>query len=66
MLAIQCIKMYWTKENRTPKGSVMRKEYYFPEQIDSSVLLEPNESDCFVQKRFYSINHKQRGNPNAY
>jgi len=54
MLAIQCIKMYWTKENRTPKGSVMRKEYYFPEQIDSSVLLEPNESDCFVQKRFYT------------
>lgn len=53
MLAIQYIKMYWMKENRTPKGSVMRKKYYTPEKIDSSVILEPRESDYFIQKRFY-------------
>lgn len=53
MLAIQCIKMYWTKENRTPEGSLARKEYYRPGKIDTSVNLEPNESEYFVQRRLY-------------
>lgn len=53
MLAIQCIKMYWTKENRTPQGSVMRRTYYAPAPIDASVILESNDAECFVQRRLY-------------
>lgn len=53
MLAIQCIKMYWTKENRTPEGSVMRRAYYAPAPIDSSVILEPKDAEFFVQRRLY-------------
>ncbi|MBO5088436.1 MAG: hypothetical protein J6C01_07160 [Lachnospiraceae bacterium] len=53
MLAIQCVNMYWTKDNRTPKGSVMRKAYYAPTVIDSSIILEQNNMEYFLQKRFY-------------
>lgn len=53
MLAIQYIKMYWEKENRTPEGSVMRKEYYFPAEIHPSVVLEDEKSEYFLQKRLY-------------
>lgn len=53
MLAIQYIKMYWTKENRTPEGSVMRKEYYFPVEIHPSVILASDEAEYFIQKRLY-------------
>ena len=30
MLAVQIVKMYWKKENRTPEGSIMRRDYYKP------------------------------------
>ncbi len=53
MLAIQCVNMYWTKENRTPEGSVMRKAYYAPTLIDSSVALDKDNAEYFLQKRFY-------------
>lgn len=54
MLAIQYIKMYWTKENRTPEGSLMRKNYYKPDKIDSSVNLDGLDAEIFVQKRHYT------------
>ena len=53
MLAIQFIKMYWEKENRTPEGSVMRRVYFNPEKIDASVILASDGADCFLQKRLY-------------
>lgn len=39
MLAILQIKMEWTKESRTPAGSVMRQKYYEPLRIEEDVPL---------------------------
>lgn len=39
MLAILQIKMQWTKENRTPGGSLQRQEYYKPVEIEEGVNL---------------------------
>lgn len=39
MLAILQIKMEWTKESRTPGGSLQRQEYYKPMRIEEDVNL---------------------------
>lgn len=39
MLAILQINMQWTKENRTPAGSLCRKKYYNPVVIEDDVNL---------------------------
>ncbi len=39
MLAILQIKMEWTKESRTPAGSVMRQKYYEPLKTEEDVPL---------------------------
>lgn len=39
MLAIEKIKMSWTKRNRTPKSAVEREQYYKTKKIDDSVEL---------------------------
>lgn len=53
MLAIQCIRMYWEKENRSAKGAVMRRDYFKPVQIESDVKLKSEGCDYFFQKRWY-------------
>lgn len=39
MLAILQIKMEWTKESRTPGGSLQRQDYYKPVRIEEDVNL---------------------------
>lgn len=51
MLAILYVKMKWTKENRTPKGSKRRQKYYMPVMIESDVEL--SGSGIFVKKCNY-------------
>ena len=55
MLAILCIKMQWTKENRTPTGSKRRQEYYKPLLIEPDVAL--SGEGIFVKK----CNYLQQG-----
>lgn len=42
MLAVLCIKMIWDKDNRTPEGSLMRKQYFEPVMIEKDVSLQGN------------------------
>lgn len=72
MLAIQKIEMYWLKENRTPEGSVMRREFYKPARLKETVDL--NGNGIFVNERNYIQMDKvylatdyriQHGNPYA-
>lgn len=51
MFAIQSIKMYWEKENRTPQGAIMRRDYYKPARLDADVPL--NKNGIFVNTRNY-------------
>ena len=51
MLAILQIKMQWTKENRTPNGSVQRQKYYIPIKIEPDVTLSGN--GIFLKKCNY-------------
>jgi hypothetical protein len=53
MLAIQYIRMYWEKENRSPKGAIMRRDFFKPEQIDSNIKLGFEKCEYFLQKRWY-------------
>ena len=57
MLAIQYIRMFWRKENRTPEGAVARREYFKPVKIDGEVKLESIEGNLggavFLQNRWY-------------
>jgi hypothetical protein len=58
MLAIQYIRMYWEKENRSPKGAVMRRNFFKPEQIDSNIELGSEKCEYFLQKRLYVQTNK--------
>lgn len=53
MLAVQKIKMFWTKRNRTPKSAVEREQYYRTKKIDESVDLSGQgifvKEDNYVQ-----------------
>ena len=53
MLAVQIVKMYWEKENRTPKGSIMRRGYYKPAGINENVILDSKDALVFVNWRDY-------------
>lgn len=53
MLAVQIVKMYWKKENRTPQGSIMRRDYYKPVRIKESVPLDSKDAMVFVNWRDY-------------
>lgn len=53
MLAIQCVRMYWRKDNRNPAGAVMRRDYIKPTRIDSCIKLDSKDGNCFLQKRSY-------------
>lgn len=57
MLAVQIVKMYWKKENRTPEGSIMRRDYYKPAGINENVILDSKDALVFVNWR----NHIQTG-----
>lgn len=51
MLAIQKVKMYWEKDNRTPEGSVMRRDFYKPTRITPEISLDGK--GIFICERNY-------------
>lgn len=51
MLAVQKIKIYWEKNNRTPDGSVMRRDYLRPAKLSDKADLFG--SGIFVNERDY-------------
>ena len=51
MLAVLCVKMEWTKKDRTPEGSKRRQKYYMPVMIESDVKL--SGYGVFVKKCNY-------------
>lgn len=53
MLAIQYIRMYWEKDNRSPKGAVCRRDFFRPVKIEDTVDLSIGNKDVFLQKRWY-------------
>ena len=48
MIAVQCIKLEWDKENRSPHSSVIRRDYSRPLRISDNTDLSM-KGDAFVQ-----------------
>ncbi len=57
MLALQVIRMYWKKPDRSPGGAVIRKGYYHPERVQPEIINKyisaDNINDCFLQRSYY-------------
>lgn len=49
MLAIQCVRMCWEKDSRSPQGAVKRREYFRPHRIPDEVSLK-SDKNVFVQR----------------
>lgn len=51
MLAVLLIEMKWYKNDRTPAGAVLRKQFYTPKEIDEGVDL--SGSGIFYKQCYY-------------
>ncbi len=64
MLAVLQIRMEWTKDSRTPRGSAIRREYYKPVKIENDVYLSGEgiflKTCNYYQQNEIVVNAKER------